>query len=152
MEVGLCFIPLPLYPLGERLRYPLNSRLCGSQSQFGCFGEDRNLQPLTGTEQQLLSCPSCNIVILLTDYPGPLQSWIMHFLLNSHLCFWLFLFSFIGLSLCLRICLFCNNFNLVFLCTYVGQEELVLAIQFVIHSESLLLVSLMWKQGGNICP
>jgi len=60
----------------------------------------------------------------------------------SHFCIWLFLFSFIGLSLCLRMCLFCSNVNWVILCTYVGQEELVLVFKFVIPSESLLLVSL----------
>jgi len=49
-------------------------------------------------------------------------------------------------------CLFCSNVNWVVLCVYVGQEELVLVTKFVIHSESLLLVSLMWKYGGNTCP
>jgi len=42
-------------------------------------------------------------------------------------------------------CLFFSNVNWVVLCIYVGQEELVLVIKFVIRNESLLLVSLMWK-------
>lgn len=107
---------------GKEAQVPLKSRMCGSQSQFGCFIEQRNLQPLTGIELQLLSCPACNIDILLTDCPGLLLSSLLHFLFNSYFCFQLFLFSFSGLLLCLGMCLFSSHFNSVVLYIYVVQE------------------------------
>jgi hypothetical protein len=78
----VCFMLQPLHPLGKRLGYELNRRLCGSQSQSGCSGEEINHWLLLGIEK-FLSCPACNIVILLTDYSGPLLWYILRFLCNS---------------------------------------------------------------------
>jgi hypothetical protein len=41
-------MPLPLYPLGQRPRYPLKRRLCGPQSQARHCQEEKNLLPLPG--------------------------------------------------------------------------------------------------------
>jgi hypothetical protein len=44
------FTPLPLYTRGKSLRYPLDGRLGGPQSQSGRCREEKNLFPLLGIE------------------------------------------------------------------------------------------------------
>jgi hypothetical protein len=39
----ISFTPLPLYPQGKSLRYPLYRKLGGPQSQSGRYGEENNL-------------------------------------------------------------------------------------------------------------
>jgi hypothetical protein len=45
------FTPWPLYPMKERW-YPLNRMLGGSQIRSGRFGDEKNLLPVPGFEQQ----------------------------------------------------------------------------------------------------
>jgi len=41
-------------PKGMRPQYPLNSKLDGSQSQSGCFGEEKNILLLLASEPWLV--------------------------------------------------------------------------------------------------
>jgi hypothetical protein len=43
------FRPLPHYPRGKNLWYPLDRRLRGPQRRSGCYGQEKNLA-LTGTQ------------------------------------------------------------------------------------------------------
>jgi len=52
--------------IGKRLRYLLSRRLGGSQSQFGCYGED-NLIPLLEIEPRFLGRPTHNLDTMLTE-------------------------------------------------------------------------------------
>jgi hypothetical protein len=44
------FMHRTLYPQGKRSRYTLDRRMCGPQIRSGRGGEERNSQPLPGTE------------------------------------------------------------------------------------------------------
>jgi hypothetical protein len=41
-------------PLGKNPWYPLDRRLGGSQSQFGCGGEEKNSHPQPGLEPPII--------------------------------------------------------------------------------------------------
>jgi hypothetical protein len=40
------FTPRPLYPREKSSQYPLDTRLGGPQNQYGCYGEDKILDPI----------------------------------------------------------------------------------------------------------
>jgi hypothetical protein len=48
------FTPRPLYPQGKNSRYPLYSRLSGSQSRSGRGGEEKNSYPLPELEPPII--------------------------------------------------------------------------------------------------
>jgi hypothetical protein len=48
------FTPLPLYPRGMSLWYPLDRRLGGPQNRSGRGGGERNYQPLPGLEPLII--------------------------------------------------------------------------------------------------
>jgi hypothetical protein len=50
------FTPLPLYPQGKGLRYPLDRRLGGPQNQSGRRGEEKMFDP-SGTRSPTLGRP-----------------------------------------------------------------------------------------------
>jgi hypothetical protein len=61
------FTPWPLYLLGNRSSYPLDSRLGGPQSRSGlCGGEKRVSYPYRESNLRLLGRPACSIVTVLS--------------------------------------------------------------------------------------
>jgi hypothetical protein len=58
----LSLTPRPLYPKGRSLRYPLEMRLCGNQSQSACCGEKKNILPLTGIELRFPGRPESGLI------------------------------------------------------------------------------------------
>jgi hypothetical protein len=67
MEV-VSFRPLPLYPQGNSLWYPLDKRLGGPQSRSGRCGEKKNVLSLPENEPQSLSHPACTLVLYWLSY------------------------------------------------------------------------------------
>jgi hypothetical protein len=59
------FTPRPIYP-----PYPLDRKLCGPQSQYGCCGEEKNLFPLPGIEPWSPSLSLYQLSILAHFYPS----------------------------------------------------------------------------------
>jgi len=52
--------------IGKLLRYLLSRRLGGSESRFGCYGED-NFIPLLEIEPRFLGRPNVNLDIIPTE-------------------------------------------------------------------------------------
>jgi hypothetical protein len=63
-------MPQPLYAQGVNPWYPLNRKLDGSQSQFRCFGEERNPLSLLEVKLQSLRHPANGLVTTLTKQQG----------------------------------------------------------------------------------
>jgi hypothetical protein len=62
------FMPLPFYPRGKRIHYPLDRRLCGSQSRSGLH-EEKKILVSTGTRTPTTRSSSQYSVALLTVLP-----------------------------------------------------------------------------------
>jgi hypothetical protein len=70
-------------PGGQRLRYPLDRKLVGAQSQSGCYRQQKDILLLPGIEPRLVGRPAHNLVdisnqkkkidkaIPVTDRGGP---------------------------------------------------------------------------------
>jgi len=67
-------MPWPLYLQAHSSQCPLNGRLGGLQNQFGYYGEEGSLLPLSVIEPWFFGCPACCLVAIP-----------MHF--NIHLTF-----------------------------------------------------------------
>lgn len=73
------------HPLGKSVQYGLNRMLGGHQIRFGCFGEEKHLLSVPGTEPHLMG-PAGPLLVHYTDrlcYPvfslicvPPLNVWI----------------------------------------------------------------------------
>jgi hypothetical protein len=63
------FTPWLLYPQGKSPWYPLDRRLCGTQSWSGCGGEEKNFQSLPGLKpliiQPIAHCYTTELLWLL---------------------------------------------------------------------------------------
>jgi hypothetical protein len=63
------FTTLPFYPRGNHHQNFLYRQLSGPRSQSGCYGEEKNLLPLTGIKPRSLGHPDHNLAATLS-YPG----------------------------------------------------------------------------------
>jgi hypothetical protein len=50
----ISFTAQSLYSQEKRLCYPMDRRLCESQSQSGCSGEEKNSKPLLGLKPPII--------------------------------------------------------------------------------------------------
>jgi hypothetical protein len=64
MELSDCFHGLGTLSRGKRTHYPIDRRLCGSQSRCEYGGKERN--PFPWWELNL-ECPACKAVTLLAE-------------------------------------------------------------------------------------
>jgi hypothetical protein len=59
-----------LYSQGKSPWNPLDRRLGEPQSRSGCGGEEKNSQPLTGTEPKNPARPACSLALYRLNYYG----------------------------------------------------------------------------------
>jgi hypothetical protein len=73
----------PLYPQGKSPWYPLDRRLGGPQSHFGCGGEDKNSQPPPGIEPTYPDRPALSQCYTARAITGLVKEWITYWYENN---------------------------------------------------------------------